>query len=244
MLIRSLLTAIAGGCGIAAPALGVTQYNLTTPGTQVSISGALFETADFRPAGTGYIRPMVRIQSNGTERGYNTSARPVAFDEHTDPNFTRDVRFADLATITTNVNTYVAFALDINESASTNGRYLSLDEVEVYASNSGMHNSPNLGTLGTLVYTMDATADNWIRLDYALNSGSGQGDMKMLVPLSMFAAAGVTNTSFITLHSRFGLNDSSNAGFEEWTSIGTPIPAPGAVVPAVVGMALLGRRRR
>src|SRR5258708_4456819 len=73
--------------------------DLTTSGNFGTINGARFETADFRPAGTGYINSFVRIQRDGTEQGYNTSGRPVVFDEKTDGNYTRNIRYGDVPTV-------------------------------------------------------------------------------------------------------------------------------------------------
>src|SRR3954453_4324920 len=53
--------------------------NLTTAGSSGSSQGAYFYQADPQPTGTGVFQPFVRIQQTGTERGYNTDARPVEF---------------------------------------------------------------------------------------------------------------------------------------------------------------------
>jgi hypothetical protein len=111
---------------------------------------------------------------------------------------------------------------------------------------------------GTLVYRMDAGGDNWVALNYALNSGSGSGDMFLLVPNSSFASlAGTTN---VTLYSQFGLQGlnpsgftgdfGSSDGFEEWAvrqGIAPPdllVPEPLTAVLFAIGLTTLvvGRR--
>jgi hypothetical protein len=234
---------LAAGAAVGvAPLAGATMYDLTHAGSQVEVGNVVFETSDFRPAGTGVIRSFVRLQSAGTEQGYNTSARPVAFDELTDPNFTRDVQVKDLGVQAINGANYFQFSLDINENNSPTGRYLSLDRVQIYVSSTGSHTGTDLSQLGTKVYDLDSGSDNWIDLNYRLNSGSGQGDMRMFVPVTLFNP--FSTSSFVTLYSKFGSNEPSNAGFEEWTSLGALVPAPG--MGALGGAALLvcGRRRR
>src|SRR5262245_39962819 len=90
------------GSGAIASAASASIVDLTNPGSFGVVNGARFETADFRPAGTGVLNSFVRIQQNGTEQGYNTSGRPVAFDEKTDPNFTRNLTFGEIPTMTVN----------------------------------------------------------------------------------------------------------------------------------------------
>src|SRR5262245_5593536 len=85
------LIALAGGAN-------ATIVDLTTPMSSGVVNGARFETADFRAAGTGLIHSFVRVQASGTEQGYNTSGRPVAFDENTSPNYTRNLTYADIPT--------------------------------------------------------------------------------------------------------------------------------------------------
>jgi hypothetical protein len=60
---------------------------------------------------------------------------------------------------------------------------------------------------------MDAGGDNWVLLDYRLNSGSGSGDMLMYVPDALFAGA-----AYVYLYSRFGEHFAGDAGFQEWAA--------------------------
>src|ERR1043166_4033058 len=60
------------------------------------INGGFYMRGDRRPAGSGVIHSFVRIQSNNTtEEGYNTSGRPVSYDENTSMTFTHDIQFGD-----------------------------------------------------------------------------------------------------------------------------------------------------
>jgi MYXO-CTERM domain-containing protein len=101
-----------------------------------------------------------------------------------------------------------------------------------------------VASLGTLRYDVDAGGDNWVVIDSNLGSGSGQGDMRLLVPVADFA--GATADQYVYLFSRFGDHDNNNGGFEEWSLQGaaTAIPLPGAGAMALAGLAGVAARRR
>lgn len=199
------------------------------------LNGARFERADFRPAGSGFINSFVRVSSNKPiVQGYNTSGRPVAFDENTSPTFTRNITFGMIPQVVVEGVTYAEFFLDINQQ-STNP-FLSLDEVQIYTSAAGSQTTSTLTNLGSLVYDMDLPGDNHVKIDYNLNSGSGQGDLRLLVPAAAFGAAG-PNT-FVYLYSLFGENFENNDGYEEWAvREGMPIiPLPPSAVLGGIGL--------
>ena len=219
-----------------------------------SANGALFYRADFQSAGTGVIDPFVRMQHdngpsnndhspNGREQGYNTSGRPVQYDELTDPH-THDLTFGEIPLVTIEGVTYLQFLLDINEPNGNTQALLSLDQVHIYTSPTGSQTGLE-NTLGTLRYSLGAFLnDNTVTLDYNLNSGSGQGDMTMYVPLSDFP--GVSASDFVYLYSYFGNLDDDHRtgdGFEEWTVL-TPVPSPGALALLAIAGVVGGRRRR
>lgn len=225
-------------------------FDLTTAGASVTVNGALFQQIAPQSTGTGVIQPFVRLQANGTEQGYNTGARPVQFDEKTDPNFTRNLLLSDVPVVTVNGTAYRQFLLDINENSGGNNELLSLDQLQLFQSNSGdLNNFPNLGTK---VYDLDAGGNNLIMLDYSLNHGSGSGDMFALIPDSLFDPS----IPFLYLYSQFGntvgADGSSDAGFEEWSVLDgesppvNEVPAPATLIFAALGcgLGLFGYRGR
>lgn len=226
---------LAAACGASTAQADI--VDLTQSETFGVINGARFETADFRSAGTGVIDPFVRIQANGDEEGYNTSGRPVPFDETTAANFTRDLTLGEIRVIDVEGQNHYEFLLDINQL--NNSSLLSLDQVKIYTSDVGGQNTTDLSLLGTLRYDMDVGEDSWVRMDYALASGSGQGDMRLLVPAPFFS--GATTSTFVYLYSQFGTNITSNDGFEEWAVI---IPTPGSAALGFTALGLLTPRRR
>jgi hypothetical protein len=231
------VAALAGAAGTSQAAI----VDLTAPTSFGLINGARFETVDFRTAGTGVIDSFVRIQRNGTEQGYNTSGRPVQFDEHTDPNFTRNLTYGEIPTRVIGGVSYKEFMLDINQTQPNS--LLSLDQVKIYTSGTGSQIVPNPDSLGTMVYEMDAGGDNWVKMDYNLGSGSGQGDVRMLVPVTAFGTA--SSGTFIYLYSFFGTNFATNDGFEEWAiqTDNLVVPMPPAAITGMASLAGFGLLR-
>lgn len=197
---------------------GTPTLDLTTHGAIGSINNAIFRQFDAQPTGTGVINSFVRIQSikGNVQQGYNSDFRKVEFDENTSPQFTRSLTLSSVPVVDIGGVKYREFLLDINQKASQ--PLLSLDELRFYVGN-----APNLhgynavdNSLAGLspVFDLDAGADNWIKLDARLNQGSGKGDMLAYIPDSAFQTGG----SYVYLYSKFGVNYTANAGFEEWAA--------------------------
>jgi hypothetical protein len=244
MNVKSSLNILVGGTILSAATLfastgQATIVDLTTAHTSGFINGARFATSDFQTAGTGVIDSFVRIQATGSEQGYNTSGRPTAFDENSSGNFTRNLRLGDIpiVTIVGQTGGFYEFILDINQTNSH--PLLSLSQVKIFTSVTGSQTTSNITSLGTLRYNMDAApaGDSGVELDYSLNSGSGQGDMVMDIPVSAFGAA--LATDFVYLYSQFGNPNPTNDGFEEW-AIRTNNPVNPVPLPAAAGMGLAG----
>jgi len=208
--------------------------DLTSGGTG-GFNGAIFTTNMVQPTGTGVIDSFLRLQNNGTEQGYNTSARPVQFDQKTDPNFTRDLLLSSVPVVNINGTAYRQFLLDINETHGLPGALLSLDKLQLFQSPTGMQN--NYPNLGTKVYDMGA--GNAVLLNYDLNHGSGSGDMFAYIPDALFDPS----IPYVYLYSAFGAlaNAGSDAGFEEWATLeGTTPPVNEVPAPATLLFAALG----
>lgn len=226
-----------------------TCVDLTTRGSSGVANGAIFTQIDPQPTGTGYIDPFLRLQSTGVQlhtEGYNTSYRPfqATFDQKNPLNYTHDLLLSDVGYVLRSGILYREFRLDINESKAGDNPMLSLDQLQIFQSTSGgAHDYPN--DLGTLIYDLDAGSDRWVLLNYALNHGSGSGDMSVLIPNSLF-----NRDPYVYLFSRFGDTWPVDAGFEEWTAgQGAPpkVPEPGTLLmlaPALAGLLKVRRRRR
>lgn len=191
--------------------------DLTARGADGFIGDGYFQQYDARPTGTGKIDSFLRIQGasskNVVQQGFNTSSRPLQFDENKSPNFTRDLKASELPVVTIGGVNYREFLLDINQKSSQ--PYLSLDALKVFVTAAGGQKGFDVLT-GTLngqaaVYDLDAAGDNWVKLDYRLNTGSGSGDMLFYLP-----DAAIAGGQYVTVYSKFGEHYASNAGFQEW----------------------------
>ena len=219
------------------------MLDLTTVGAWGTINGANFQQFSDGAAGSGNIDSFVRIQKTGVEQGYNTSGRPVEFDENTSLSFTHSLLLSEVPIVTNGGTSFREFLLDINQSGVN---LLSLDDLEI-----ALHASGDLIEYSTIfalpIYDMNAPGeDNWVKLDYSLNAGSGAGDMLAYIPDSFFMDEfGVYLNDYVYLYSKFGQNLGANDGFEEWAhGVGAPIPEPGTILLLGLGSLALLRKRR
>jgi len=238
--LAAVMLLLGGFCmpSIAGPTLDLTTQDFG------KIDDAYFIRTYSQSTGTGVIEPFVRLSTNQPiSQGYNTSARPLLYDENNCPKFTRTLSLSEVPVFKIGEIYYREFLLDINQNGTTDGRMLSLDQIEIYlAAEPDLTGNPS--SLGTLVYELDtATADNWIKLNYKLNHGSGSGDMLAYIPDNLFVGG-----DYVYLYSMFGKNLPNSAGFEEWAvRKGEPlpvVPAPGAIVLGSIGLCLVGWLRR
>ena len=193
-------------------------FNLTTPAASSVVNDAIFQQVDAQPTGTGFIRSFVRLQTNNAiEQGYNTDHRPLQFNENNSNQFTRSLKLGEVPVVTVDGVKYREFLLDINQKSTSTGSLLSLDQLRIYVGD-----APNLSGYDSTtkqlaglnpIFDMDASSDNSIQLNARLNSGSGSGDMTVLIPSSLF---GSDSGKFIYLYSKFGEDKANNSGFEEW----------------------------
>ena len=205
----------------------VRTIDLTTRDAWGLANGGIVRQVSPQPTGTGYIQSFVRIQgaaSGGSQQGLNSSGRPLQFDENKSPQFTRAVQLGQLQLVTVNGKEYYQFLLDINQKSSS--PLLSLDQVEIYLNSSGSLTRLQDVRQGQLVYNMDGAGDVTVKLNATLNSGSGSGDMVLLIPREAFGDA--SPNQFVYLYSQFGLQPgmTANGGFEEWAFSAIPVSLP------------------
>jgi uncharacterized repeat protein (TIGR01451 family) len=192
---------------------GTIYYDLTTDtGDRAEINDALFfQNKPDSSSGTGLIQAIVRVQDpgggDGTEDGYNTSFRPLSYEENTSPQFTTSLLLSEVPKVTIDGVQYYEFRLDINQLNSSS--LLSLDALKVYTSDvdDGLAQGTIDGAWFTAnaneVYDMDGAGNTSVLLDASLSSGSGSSDLFFYVAVSEFGAVNPDDT-YVTLYSQFG----------------------------------------
>jgi hypothetical protein len=168
------------------------------------------------------------------QQGFNTSARPLLFNENKSPNFTRDLKASELPLVNVGGYNYREFLLDVNQRSSQ--PHLSLDDLKVLVTDAATKAAGfdvDMEELGGAapVYDMNPNPgdDNWVKLDYRLNSGSGSGDMLFYVRDELFAGG-----EYVTVYSKFGERFASNSGFQEW-AVGVSGTPGGHQLGAITG---------
>ena len=204
-------TAHAVSCGTPAGS----EIDLTGGG-MADVNGGILLTVDQASTGTGVIDSFVRLSTNDPcAQGYNTSDRPLEYDENSSPQFTRDLMLADVPVVVIDGIAYYEFLLDINQLNAS--PLLSLEAIEIWQSNTASLTDflPGSGFAGVgddvLAWSMDGAGDVYATLDYSLNAGSGSGDLFLFAPTSLFSAR-----SYVYLFSRFGDHLLDNDCFEQW----------------------------
>jgi hypothetical protein len=227
----------------------------SSPDSGSSINGAIYNQGALL-AGTGVFPSFVQVAPGGsatTESGYNTTVNGVLDNGSADThNFAIQVK--DLPIFTVGTTDYYSFFLDINEATGGNpeNRFLSLDNLKLYTSDTPNQSVTDPDALGTLRYSMQSpTSGNVVLLDYSFFAGSGKADLEVLVPVSNFA--GASPDDFVYLFSSFGAvgvvgsrDYGASDGFEEWalgrSNAGPPqtIPAPASLLLGFAGAGSFG----
>ncbi|HZE12740.1 MAG TPA: hypothetical protein VE086_03195, partial [Chthoniobacterales bacterium] len=183
-MIKRNFTAALVAAGMFAIA-GIAQATVLDLGSSGSgtVGGALFQTNNDHPTGTGVYDPFLTVQNDPWEQGYNGSNGN--FDTKRVPQWNHEIQFSDLQTTTINGTAYFGFSVDVNEPGG-NKAGISLNGLSLWTSSTiqgststdanGFFN----GSLGTLRYSL---GDNQV-LYNDQNTGSGGGDINIYIPVS------------------------------------------------------------
>jgi len=192
---------------------GTPDVDLTVAGAFGIIGDAVFMTGALQPAGTGNFDSFVQIQYNGTEQGYNSDAAPQ-FDEKSTHTHNHSVLLADVPIVigdgsngTIEGVAYREFRLDLNEAVGNN-QFISLDALQIWQEESGSLTNFTAGSgfagahTNYLAYNLDSGGNHWVALNDGLSHGSGQSDVRILIPDSFFIND--AEHRYVTLYSSFG----------------------------------------
>lgn len=238
-----MLGVAAAAAGVGGAAMGAT-VDLTTPGSSGSVRGALYESVDTEGIG-GAVNPFLRFRTTmSAPQGYNSSARPLRFNEDDSGSFTRNLRVSELATFTIGGVDYFEFLFDANETAAPGQDTVSINQMNIYTGPFGDKRTNSISTLGALRYSLDATGDNNTIVVRDANQGVNAVDARILVPVLAFGDAAPDD--FVYLFARLGDTAAAQGGFEEFSvRVQTVvIPLPTAAGLGMAGLAGLALRRR
>lgn len=240
---------LVGSC--AAIILGTAAAHATTVDlmsvSSGTLNGGIFSLADNQPTGSGVYDPFLTIQNKVTEQGYNSSTGN--FDTKREPVYNHELQLSQLNATTISGVQYYSFNVDINETNSTAGSKISLDSFKVYTSptiqtsTSTDANGLFNGSLGTLRY--DSGTGNAVFIK-DVNHGSGQSDLSIFIPVSLFAGASATDNVYV--YQFWGKEFNTDGGYEE-TTLGagttfTAVPEPSTLVPLMGLFSALGGMQR
>jgi uncharacterized repeat protein (TIGR01451 family) len=208
----------------------------TTSASFTFTSGASVEyvgdASNHQSSGTGLFDPFVRLQGSHstapTEKGYNTCSQSSCggdvseFDTKTG-SWTKAIKASAIPIVDCDgagSGTATCWELfnDINDGNSA--KYISLTKVEIWFANNARITSYPFSAGGTFNQSKEYEFNGEIKM-HDVNSGSGRGDLRYLVPV---AGHPFNSSTYFVLYSEWGSLDpapdgknfASEGGFEEW----------------------------
>ncbi len=266
------------GSAVSGPAEAAPINILDLGDTGTTADGTIF-LADPDPThpstGTGVFEPFVRIQKStggggGLQNGYNTdtSGADINFNTKDGSEWTRSVRFGELAQVEFGTAWYYVLSLDANQcgSAGSGKNRITLTDMQIYIADDDRLATPEAfggytgtpfgdiasnGLLGlSPVWALDSEANGDVSVVLQASiwtspgqGGSGHGDMDVFIPASLLS--GDENDFFVLYTEYSGAND----GFEEWRFDSGPPQVPESatvsmLVSGLMGLGVLRRWRR
>jgi hypothetical protein len=217
------------------------EFDTTDDGAIVEYIGK--DNEDFGSSGTGVINSFLQTQDTPSEEGYNTDGI-TQFDTGSSPTFNRSILVSEIPVvdcealddaISDPAETGLCWELfaDINDSNANDpdAAQIQLTELEIWlTTNKNITGYVQAGDAGfssgaTEVYDFEGTV-----LINDVNSGSGRGDLRYLVPLSGVDLATLAPEcaygssdceTYFVVYTEWGDTEGGNyisdSGFEEWT---------------------------
>lgn len=213
-------TQTATGCDIQVADRTGFDSCTTTAGAIVQYIGDSNES--FGSSGTGIFNSFLRVQATPSETGYNTNGT-LQFNSKAG-NWTKAIKVSNIPQVDCDgagpgtAKCWELFA-DINESNTD--KPVSLNDLEVwFTDNPNLTGYPFTGVVGT-VPQYDFDGDILIN---DVNQGSGRGDLRYLIPVSVMPVPAGCNYgnnacgTYFLLYTGWGFTSSfvSDGGFEEW----------------------------
>jgi hypothetical protein len=213
-----------------------TQYAVDTTDEGAIVEYIGKDNVDFGASGSGIFESFVQIQDTPKEEGYNTDG-VSEFDTGSSPTFNHAVLVSEIPTVTcasidgSETASGLCWELfaDINDSNANdpNAAQIQLTDLEVWFTADNEitgydQGGTGFGADGSKVYDFDGLV-----LINDVNSGSGRGDLRYLIPIESIAIPADCGfgdsdcATYFILYSEWGETDPagdfiSDSGFEEW----------------------------
>jgi hypothetical protein len=242
---RAIMLGVAAvAAGMSGVAMGGVVVDLTTPGSSGFVRGALYMSVDTEGVGDP-VSSFLRFRTDLTSpQGYNSSARPLRFNEDDQGDYTRNLRVSELPMFNIGGVDYFEFLFNANEPDGQGVDRVSINQMNIYTGPIGDKRTNSISSLGTLRYSLDATGDDNTIIVRDANSGENAMDARILVPVAMFGDA--SPDDYVYLFARIGDTATAQGSYEEFGVRVLPvvIPLPSAAGLGMAGLAGLAFRRR